>query len=180
MSIKEKYVKDELCKYEGIYKLYTQIKDEYIEKINKQEIDLSIEKIRLETILGKYNNPITNIYMGYFVSIVAVIITILLEQLGIFSIDIESRLPFLPQGTNISLKLLTAFFYMYVLMRVLNGKKERKDNSQYLVNCIRLKIIEDIELELKEKQLIEVAITKESNDYTIIKEIDDIKKFLGI
>ncbi|MDR3595043.1 hypothetical protein [Clostridium sp.] len=140
-----------------ILKLKNKIKEDYIEKINKNELDIISEKIRLEHNVGKYITPYMNSIINFSVALFSGIFILYFQSSNIFDIKIN----FLPQLVvsiiTPIIRMLIFLGLIYYVSKIIVNKPDEKNKLILLINNISLKVIEEIEREDQNLARTEVA-----------------------
>ncbi|MDK0618479.1 hypothetical protein P5F24_11155 [Clostridium perfringens] len=122
-------------KSEDIKKLYVYIKNEYIEKLKKGELDLRGERIRIEEELNKINSKYTDKDEKLRVMIGTLYLTVTINLvLEFLKTNFDSKYSF-------GLGLL---FVVYILYKIDKIIRKNKNKERDLVNKISLKVLDDI------------------------------------
>jgi len=165
---KSPYDKD----YNNVLKLYYHIKNYYKRKIVIGEIDIIIEKVRLEKNIGKYESSLTNLNTTVITGLLCIFIQF---------IFIEGAK--LTRYNNSFVTFSLTVIMMYIFFSVIT-KQSKKDKYNDLLNYISLKVLEELEKEQSRDHmtLSEVAASKVEEDKLdeILNNIEEIKIFLGI
>jgi hypothetical protein len=128
--------------------LYNEIKQYYENKVKSNRISISVEKIRLETNLGKYNGNIFNLSINYFIAMLAVILTLFFEKLDLFGYEFEFGNDInLNASFNNALKVISLVAIVLFLIKVLSDKKTILTNKRDILDNIKLKVLDDLEKE---------------------------------
>jgi hypothetical protein len=130
---------------DDILELKNKIREDYIEKINKNELDIISEKIRLEHNVGKYITPYANSIINFSVALFSGIFILYFQNSNIFDIKIN----FLPQLVvsiiTPIIKMLIFLGLIWYVSKVIVNKPDEKNKKISLINNIRLKVLEEIE-----------------------------------
>lgn len=146
--------------YEEIKKTYNYIKLSYLEKIERNELDLPIEIIRLKRKLGKFQNHKVKTNVNLYVSISTVFITLLLET----TVNGDGN-------TGMIIRIL-AICIGFVSLTFSLIKDADKDGIESLVDSISFEVLIDIEKELEDKKkLDEIQVEDKNTNYEVLKEI---------
>lgn len=122
-------------KNEDIKKLYVYIKNKYIKKLKKGELDLRIERIRIEEELNKSNSKYTDKDEKLRVMIGTLYLTVTINLvLEFLKTNFDSKYSF-------GLGLL---FVVYILYKIDKIIRKNKNKEKDLVNKISLKVLDDI------------------------------------
>ncbi|ELC8426416.1 TPA: hypothetical protein I9Z34_003036 [Clostridium perfringens] len=133
-QIFDEYQSDKV-KNEDIKKLYVYIKNKYIKKLKKGELDLRIERIRIEEELNKSNSKYTDKDEKLRVMIGTLYLTVTINLvLEFLKTNFDSKYSF-------GLGLL---FVVYILYKIDKIIRKNKNKEKDLVNKISLKVLDDI------------------------------------
>jgi hypothetical protein len=151
--------------YKEYSRLYKEIRKYYMEKINCGEIEIAVERIQLEDDLGKYNVEMPVFAANYMITLVCALLPVYLQVAGIFE-----------PNTN---RLLTGIIVIGLIAYAARcmAKIVDKDKPKYIILNICLRVIEDIEIEMKEetqKRLVEDKTIYKSEDKSNINLFNDI------
>lgn len=132
--------------------LYNEVKEYYKLKLRDENFNLVVEKIRLESIVGKFDNNIKNFSINYLNSFMFVIITLYLEGIKLF----EFQLKWFPND-NVN-SILTIFskgilfmLIIYITQKIIFSKGTKKERNDEVLNNVKLKVLEEIEKEMNYK-----------------------------
>jgi hypothetical protein len=125
--------------YEQYNRIYDEIKKCYREKINSKEIDIKIERIQLEDNLGRYIGEFPKFGANYIIALTCALLPVYLQVSGIFDPKI-----------NKVLMILVIFGFLAFGIRSI-AKSVDKDKPKGVVYNISLKVLDDLEAELKEE-----------------------------
>ncbi|MBU3102237.1 MULTISPECIES: hypothetical protein [Clostridium] len=139
--------------YEDIQILYNNIKSFYYTQIKSKQLKVNIEKVRLESETGKYLDPFNIQRIGLFIAICAVIFTLYLQGSNIFNFHIKYFGDSVSNIINASLGAVTFIILICCMGKNLYSDKDKKQNMQFFINSIRLKVLDDIEKEIAEEQI---------------------------
>lgn len=158
-------------KLEDIANLYNNIKDYYIEKIKTNNNFIIYEKLRLEGELGKYTKNIFNLNLNMGVIILTVLVTLFLESTKVFDIINITQFHYVINIIlNTIIRMSTFFILLFGCLYNLKDKNSEQEKNEEVLNNIRLKVLENIEKEIQEKDKIEnVAIQNINNE--VLKEV---------
>lgn len=128
--------------------LYNKIKEYYKVKIKQKDFIISVERIRLETIVGKYSDSLSNYSISLFIGIMSALTALFIQSMDVLNINISA----FPKEINMLLKVGTFFTLLYILARSLNDSTSIKNRRKSIVNSIRLNVLAEIEKELAQKE----------------------------
>ncbi|BDU86342.1 hypothetical protein ACOT6T_14780 [Clostridium perfringens] len=133
-EIFDEYQSDKL-KSEDIKKLYVYIKNKYIEKLKKEKLDLTIERIRIEEELSRSNSKYTDKDEKLKIMIGTLYLTVTINLvLEFLKTSFDSKYSF-------GLGLLFVVSILYGIDRVI---RKNKNKEKDLVNKISLLVLDDI------------------------------------
>ncbi|MCB2321269.1 hypothetical protein LGK98_10560 [Clostridium tagluense] len=133
--------------YNDSLDLYKEIKKYYKVKIKQKDFIIRVERIRLETITGKYSSSLSNYMISLTIAIMAALLAVLIQSVGLFNINISV----LPEEINILLKIVTFLILLYVLINSLNDNISMKNKRESIINNIRLNVLIEIEKEIAQE-----------------------------
>lgn len=161
------YINSETKKseYDEYARLYSEINEYYRNKINAKEIDIKIERIQLEDNLGKYLGELPKFGANYIIALTCALLPMYLQVAGLFD-----------PKTN---KLLTALIVIGLIVFGVRSmaKSIDKDKPKDVIYNISLKVLDDIEKELKvesEKAYREAAISYTLEQHSKTNLLNDI------
>lgn len=134
--------------YMELDELYSEIKKDYYNKLKRKEIKISVEKIRLESQMGKYISKLGDFSLNYYIAMVAVFMTLYLEKLNVFGGIIFKNIDKSVASILNSLAALAIFMLLIQFFVCIMDKDIEKDKRESLINNIKLKVLEDIEKEI--------------------------------
>ncbi|MBC2580612.1 hypothetical protein [Clostridium sp. DJ247] len=163
--------------HDDILELTKKIRDDYIERINNNELDIMSEKIRLEHSIGKYNTTFMGYSANLYIGIISGIFGFYFQRSGIFNnvIKIKGFSDSANQTIGVIANFITFMILIFVLTALMGDKSTRKSKKVSLINNIRLKVLEDIEKGnslKKNSSLDEVAATTDDIEKDIISKRD--------
>ena len=126
--------------YEEILNVYKDIKTYYKDCFKNDQIDIKIEKIRIEKAIGKHPNSGASFTMSYYVTIAGSIFYFMIQNI----ISIFDKYSKVLNVIGSSIFLLIMLYYVTTIV----GKDLRKDKSRNLMLNISLQVLEDIEKEI--------------------------------
>lgn len=132
--------------YSFYNELYEKVKFHYIEKIERGTIDIKIEKIRLESYMGKHLSMSMNFILYYFIAIFG----------GIFTVTIQEAVKIFKYSSP-PINTIILFIVLAVIIYVVD-KNVKKDKPKDVIAFVSLKVLEDIEKE-----------------YVVLKELENIR-----
>lgn len=131
--------------HEEIQQLYNHIKKSYKIKFKDDEMKIRIEKINLERNIGKYQGALRKHGLSFFIAILGIMLQLILpELLKIFNVDSNIN----SAAIKVAFMILFMLWFMYSV-----GKGFDNQRPKDLMNYIALKVLEDIEIEIKEDKL---------------------------
>lgn len=155
--------------HDDILELTNNIKSNYIEKINRNELDIMAEKIRLEHNIGKYNTTYIGYITSFYIAITSGVVGLYFQSSGIFNISKIKGFSDSANDTIIAVTRFITFIIILLVLTVLMGDRDTKKNKKMsLINNISLKVIENIEKEINENK---VKQEEEINRKELFKEI---------
>lgn len=140
--------------YGDIQILYNNIKSFYYAQITSKQMNIYVEKVRLESETGKYLDPFNIQRASLFIAIIAVIFTLYLQGSNFFNFHINHFDNSISNIIDALLKIGVLYLAIWNVGKSLYNDKDKKENMQYLINSIRLKILDDIEKEIAEEQIL--------------------------
>ncbi|MBM7869254.1 hypothetical protein JOC70_000723 [Clostridium pascui] len=156
-----------LKEYNDIEKIYNDIREYYKEKIKNKEINLSVEKIRLERSLGKHSGAGFSYSIAFIIAIAGGIFSSIIQQI-IKIVEMENN--FKTSGIVISIFVLLGV-YLYAIFAL--GKDLNKYKPRDVMLNISLKVIEELEKEMNENKAIqEKEVNREKTIEQIKQHID--------
>lgn len=150
--------------YKTVNNLYGKIKKYYLERLNKNEIDIRVEKVRLEGKAGKLDNNIKSYSVNYLNNFMIIIITLYLEGSKLFDYNLNWF------SNSILNNVLTVFskgiIFMgiaYFLPKLVFNKKTKKEREEEILNNFKLRVVEDLikDIDSGKIALDEAATTKD-------------------
>lgn len=136
----DKYQNEECYYYGSMNELYNYIKGEYIKKINNEDFNIEIERLRIEKSLGKHKK----ISEKLSTSNIALMTSIITVSMGALFAVVEDLVKYY------NMPWWASWIFIIIVFSVL-GKQVYKShmnsnaNERDLVNYISLKVLDDIE-----------------------------------
>lgn len=144
--------------YNEMKEIYDEIYAFYHEKIiEKKEIDIKYEKIRLKNDLGNYAGEVRNYNITFYIALICAILPMYLQ--GIL------------RGLNVGRKIIIMIGMIFFII-FLFSKDNIKNRPQYMMKYICMDVLADIEKEInQEKAHEEVAATSSKKFNKLDKNI---------
>lgn len=170
--VMEEFEKDKERSESGKIKcIHHEIKEYYKEQVSTKKIDIKIEKIRLEKLTGKYNSELVKYNISFYIALMCAIFPLYFQELF--------------RTTKFNNPVIILFILCSIIFVLIYffSKESDKDKPKSLMLNLSLKVLEELEEELKETDdgvVDEVAITQDNKLDLILKNTEDIKRFLSI
>lgn len=130
----------ELEKYEELKNVYSKIRAYYEAKVINNEVDLKIEKIRLERNLGKQLGASITYIIAFGISILGALMSVLIQE----------TLKIVNSHYWILTFLVIGALYFFI-MRSIGNEAEKARPRDIMLN-ISLKVVEELEKEINENK----------------------------
>ena len=136
----DKYQAEENYEIETIKEIYTHIYKEYVKKLKEGNLNIKLEKIRIEKSLGKHKKTSEKLDAAS-ITLVIGIITIILNSIMNF---LRNQLTSYHISKDWLFALILIIFAL-VMRSIENEHKKSRAYERDLVNYISLKVLDDIE-----------------------------------
>lgn len=146
--------------YDDIEECYKKIKTYYINKINAKQIDINIERIRLENSIGKYNGYYSSVYITMIISIFSATMVLIMQEF-LKSLKINNYL-----GNAWFLMILFAIAAFSI------GKEFKKDKTKDFTINLSIKVLDEIKREIIQRN----STTSDDIAATSVKELNKYHK----
>lgn len=150
--------------YTKMEKRYKRFRKYYKKKINNREIDIRVEKVRLEAKVGKFDSNIKSYSINYLISFMVILFTLYLEsskifefQVGLFSNNDFNNI------LTVSLKGILFMGMAYFVPKIILNKDSKKEREEEFSNNLKIRVVEDLikDIDSGKIALDEAATTKD-------------------
>lgn len=151
--------------HDNIVKLIDEIRKFYKDKLDRKEISIQAERIRLEASIGKYSTNYSKNVTSLFIGMLSALCVLFIDKIGVFNdTKIQNISSYLSGPVIILIKLLSFLLIILYLMKLTGDRYTKIEKKLSIINNIKLQVLEDIEkeIEIKNKKEIinnEVAAT---------------------
>lgn len=151
--------------HDNIVKLIDEIKQFYKDKLDRKEISIQAERIRLEASIGKYSTNYSKNVTILLIGMLSALFVLFIDKIGVFNdTKIQNISSYLSEPVIMLIKVLSFLLIILYLMKLTGDKYTKIEKKLSIINNIRLQVLEDIEkeIEIKNKEVIinnEVAAT---------------------